>query len=489
NHCFANKLDFTTYQQFSEVKEGQAASKASRFKIYGKGDVVKTYLSGMNLTSVSRFDTAGYQINFGGNHARIFNLDNKEILAVQRRNGMYVFDEAPETLAPAAPAKSHKHPTSADGWHRRFGHFSKRTIKEMATKNLVDGLQITPGDEELGMCEDCIYGKQTNRPYDEKVTPKSKVLEHIPEEIWSKKRQDVSHLRAIGSIAYAKVPKEIGPSKLDTVSVKYILIGYYGCDAYKLWDRNTGTIVKARNVVFEEGSGHCTLFDQEAVHDEPIFEDKIITRDSSCDNIQSQPNMKEDIPIPNAPTTNINKGLAKETQPIAPCHAHQIPPKPSTPVQRPWNYQNNPQPPVQQTNVPPRRSTCTTTQTAAAKASEEWKQREREARDQGADWARGESSEEDPNVKSDKFKSFPETNATPAYDMDVDAAEFQQIHMENFQVINNKYTLHVTYTDDVVGGSSTKGEEEMAIGELESAYDIKRVGDEEKGQNILGMSM
>lgn len=57
------------------------------------------------------------------------------------------------------------------------------------------------------------------------------------------------------------------------------------------------------------------------------------------------------------------------------------------------------------------------------------------------------------------------------------------------RVINNKYTLHVTYTDDVVGGSSTKGEEEMAIGELESAYDIKRVGDEEKGQNILGMSM
>jgi hypothetical protein len=93
----------------------------------------------------------------------------------------------------------------------------------------------------------------------------------IPAEKWFGKRQDVSHLRPIGSAAYAKVPKEINPSKLDSASIKYTLIGYYGRDAYKLLDRNTGIVVKARNVIFEEGTGHHTLFDQEQLRDEPLF--------------------------------------------------------------------------------------------------------------------------------------------------------------------------------------------------------------------------
>ncbi len=46
---------------------------------------------------------------------------------------------------------------------------------------------------------------------------------------------------------------------------------------------------------------------------------------------------------------------------------------------------------------------------------------------------------------------------------------------------------HVTYTDDVIGGSSSKDEEIQAIGELDSAYDIKRLEDTENGRLILGM--
>ncbi|KAF8960208.1 hypothetical protein BDZ97DRAFT_1799960 [Flammula alnicola] len=41
NHCFANKSDFSTYELFDEPKEGQAASREARFKIHGKGTVVK----------------------------------------------------------------------------------------------------------------------------------------------------------------------------------------------------------------------------------------------------------------------------------------------------------------------------------------------------------------------------------------------------------------------------------------------------------------
>ncbi len=56
----------------------------------------------------------------------------------------------------------------------------------------------------------------------------------IPAQEWDKdgKRQNVSHLRPFGSTAYAKIPTEIGASKLDRVSIKYSLIGYYGRDGY-----------------------------------------------------------------------------------------------------------------------------------------------------------------------------------------------------------------------------------------------------------------
>ncbi len=58
------------------------------------------------------------------------------------------------------------------------------------------------------------------------------------------------------------------------------------------------------------------------------------------------------------------------------------------------------------------------------------------------------------------------------------------------RVINGEYTLNVTYTDDVIGGSTSRAEELRAIGELESAYDIKRLEDDENdGRLILGMKL
>jgi hypothetical protein len=107
------------------------------------------------------------------------NPSGEHFLSVKKEKGMYVFDEihTNNALHTAMPAKSHEKPTSIDQWHRRFCHFGKRTIKEMASKNLVDGLQIVVGKENLGMCEDCIYGKQTSRPYDERVVPEKDVLE------------------------------------------------------------------------------------------------------------------------------------------------------------------------------------------------------------------------------------------------------------------------------------------------------------------------
>ena len=56
-------------------------------------------------------------------------------------------------------------------------------------------------------------------------------------------------------------------------------------------------------------------------------------------------------------------------------------------------------------------------------------------------------------------------------------------------VIDGEYTLHITYTDNVIGRSTTKKEKLKAIRELESAYSIKQIKEEGKGRHILGMSL
>ena len=72
-------------------------------------------------------------------------------------------------------------------------------------------------------------------------------------------KPDISHLHPIGCTAYAKMPMERSGSKLDAWSIKDILISYFGCDAYRIFDPETWRIFYSRDVIFEEGTGHDTL--------------------------------------------------------------------------------------------------------------------------------------------------------------------------------------------------------------------------------------
>ncbi|KAJ3493089.1 hypothetical protein NLJ89_g11094 [Agrocybe chaxingu] len=141
--------------------------------------------------------------------------------------------------------------------------------EDLAWKNLVNGLHITGGEGSPSMCEDCIYGKQTARLYDKHYKPESETLAlvhidlhhpgKVPAEVWTGKRQDVSHLQPFSCTVYAKIPKEVNPSKISPISIKYLLTGYYNCNTYKLFDRHTGKVIKSCDVIFEEGTGHRTL--------------------------------------------------------------------------------------------------------------------------------------------------------------------------------------------------------------------------------------
>lgn len=73
-----------------------------------------------------------------------------------------------------------------------------------------------------------------------------------PEEVWSGKTPDLSHLRVFGSKAMVHVPKELR-RKLDSKSREMIFVGY--CEAtkgYRLIHPVTKNLTKSRNVVFLE---------------------------------------------------------------------------------------------------------------------------------------------------------------------------------------------------------------------------------------------
>ena len=225
-HCFVNCSDFATYHTLPQPDEGQSASKGGQFRIIEHGAVTKTIISGSlkttitfrhtvhtpdlitNLVSISKLDEANCWALFGGGGATFYDIHNgqKRILMTGAgTNGMYLLNVESQTHALAA--HSLMKPANLEVWHRHFGHTSIRSITDMARQGLVDGLEGI-GDLELeGKCKDCIYGKQTSRPYDEVVEPEKEVLEWVYGDLWGPVR-----VRSVGGAEYRMVLNDGGSS-------------------------------------------------------------------------------------------------------------------------------------------------------------------------------------------------------------------------------------------------------------------------------------
>lgn len=81
-------------------------------------------------------------------------------------------------------------------------------------------------------------------------TGPSSVAEKSPYELWFHKKPSVKHLRVIGSICYAHIPKQ-KRRKMDKKACKGVLVGYDD-DGYRIWCRENNALIKSRDVVFRE---------------------------------------------------------------------------------------------------------------------------------------------------------------------------------------------------------------------------------------------
>lgn len=108
-------------------------------------------------------------------------------------------------------------------------------------------------------------------------SPTKAVTDKVPQELWSGKKVDLSHLRTFGCLAYALKPKQ-KRQKLDMKTEELIFIGY--CEStkgYRLMHPQTGKITVARNVKFLENifPGDGTKVTKNAVVPISIEEERI----------------------------------------------------------------------------------------------------------------------------------------------------------------------------------------------------------------------
>ena len=136
-----------------------------------------------NLISVSTLDKARLLTTFGQGKGVARKTDGTIVLAGKGVNGMYLPETVENKPTPPLVMASLSQPVAVDQWHRCLAHCSLLTIKEMASKKLVDGLEVSEGDLN-GKCEDCILGCQSRCPFDGETTKYLLPLDLISFNLW-----------------------------------------------------------------------------------------------------------------------------------------------------------------------------------------------------------------------------------------------------------------------------------------------------------------
>lgn len=239
---FVSKEYFTDYKAITP-RVGEAKAEGGNFEIVGEGSVVQRYqvdgkeqtvtytrtlhtpALNANLISISTLDKAGLLTTFGNGKGITRTIEGTVILASQHVDGMYLLDVVDSSPDISLALTSLSRLTSLEQWHQRLTHCSPSTIQEMATKNLVDGLDLSENIVN-GRCENCILGQQTYRPFIGETEKDLAPLELIAFDLW-------------------------GPSRVQSVGGKIYMMMIVGGTSYKsgtyLPDKSDTTTIPAFN--------------------------------------------------------------------------------------------------------------------------------------------------------------------------------------------------------------------------------------------------
>jgi len=135
-------------------------------------------------------------------------------------------------------------------------------LAERAIRTTMDDVQTILCDSDLGhsyWAEAAAYSIDTRN-----LVPSRRHPDKVPLELFTGKRQSVSHLRVFGARCWAKIPtvngvQITGGSKLDVRDIECRLLGYAsGNGNYKIQDVVSCRVFTSHDVVFEEGEPNRT---------------------------------------------------------------------------------------------------------------------------------------------------------------------------------------------------------------------------------------
>lgn len=120
----------------------------------------------VNLLSVRKMEMAGLKVTFAD--GKVVVLRGSEVVAVgERRGKLYELNFSKSDCANDSSFYScGRVPKELETWHRRFGHLSASGLEQLVRNEMVVGLKanVRKGSEEI-ICESCVAGKQTRRPF------------------------------------------------------------------------------------------------------------------------------------------------------------------------------------------------------------------------------------------------------------------------------------------------------------------------------------
>ena len=137
-----------------------------------------------NLVSLPKLDFDGYFIKFGNKSFTLFKNTSFVGYGILSY-GLYKFylhDEFAETLLNLHRSIGIKrgliNENSSNLWHKRLGHISRERLERLVKDGILPNLDFT----DLGVCVDCIKGKQTKHTK-KGATRSTKLLEIIHTDI------------------------------------------------------------------------------------------------------------------------------------------------------------------------------------------------------------------------------------------------------------------------------------------------------------------
>lgn len=139
-----------------------------------------------NLFSVMRVDEAGMRVIYEDGEVKIYS--GTKLVATGARSGkLYRLDLFRSKCgANSSMLSCGRIPKNLELWHRRYGHLNARSLQKLLCGELVSGMKL-PGsnqDKSVIVCEPCVIGKQTRKPFAVREERRSsRVLELIHSDV------------------------------------------------------------------------------------------------------------------------------------------------------------------------------------------------------------------------------------------------------------------------------------------------------------------